>query len=42
MSGDEFVTPSVICEEDGHTPRAVVKNGDSIIFTSIAETDPAS
>jgi 2,3-bisphosphoglycerate-independent phosphoglycerate mutase len=31
MSGDEFVTPSVICD-DGHTPRAVVKNGDSVIF----------
>jgi 2,3-bisphosphoglycerate-independent phosphoglycerate mutase len=31
MSGDEFVTPSVICD-DGHTPRAIVKNGDSIIF----------
>lgn len=31
MSGDEFITPSVICD-DGHTPRAVVKNGDSIIF----------
>jgi 2,3-bisphosphoglycerate-independent phosphoglycerate mutase len=32
MSGDEFVTPSVICREDGTTPRATVKNGDSIIF----------
>jgi 2,3-bisphosphoglycerate-independent phosphoglycerate mutase len=31
MSGDEFVTPSVICD-DGKTPRAVVKSGDSIIF----------
>ncbi|MGA3067440.1 MAG: 2,3-bisphosphoglycerate-independent phosphoglycerate mutase [Tepidisphaeraceae bacterium] len=31
MSGDEFVTPSVICD-DGKTPRAVVKDGDSIIF----------
>ncbi|HMB95954.1 MAG TPA: 2,3-bisphosphoglycerate-independent phosphoglycerate mutase [Tepidisphaeraceae bacterium] len=31
MHGDEFVTPSVICD-DGHTPRAIVKNGDSIIF----------
>ena len=30
MSGDEFVTPSVIC--DGGHPRAVVKNGDSVIF----------
>ncbi len=30
MSGDEFVTPSVICD-NGH-PRAVVKNGDSVIF----------
>jgi len=31
MSGDEFVTPSVICD-DGVTPRATVKSGDSIIF----------
>jgi 2,3-bisphosphoglycerate-independent phosphoglycerate mutase len=31
MSGDEFVTPSVICD-DGATPRAIIKNGDSIIF----------
>lgn len=30
MSGDEFVTPSVICN-DGH-PRAVIKNGDSVVF----------
>src|SRR5436305_11288384 len=28
MKGDEFVTPSVICD-DGHTPRATVKNGES-------------
>ena len=31
MSGDEFVTPSVICD-DGTTPRATVANGDSVIF----------
>ncbi len=31
MSGDEFITPSVICD-DGKTPRAVVRDGDSIIF----------
>jgi len=31
MAGDEFVTPSVICD-DGRTPRAIVKNGDAIIF----------
>jgi 2,3-bisphosphoglycerate-independent phosphoglycerate mutase len=31
MSGDEFVTPSVICD-DGKTPRGVVRDGDSIIF----------
>jgi 2,3-bisphosphoglycerate-independent phosphoglycerate mutase len=31
MSGDEFVVPSVICD-DGATPRATVKNGDSVIF----------
>jgi 2,3-bisphosphoglycerate-independent phosphoglycerate mutase len=31
MSGDEFITPSVICD-DGHTPRATVRDGDSVIF----------
>src|SRR5436190_11644573 len=31
MSGDEFVTPSVICDE-GNTPRAIVRDGDSVIF----------
>jgi 2,3-bisphosphoglycerate-independent phosphoglycerate mutase len=31
MSGDEFVTPSVICD-DGRTPRALVKTGDAILF----------
>lgn len=31
MGGDEFVTPSIICD-DGVTPRALVKNGDSVIF----------
>jgi 2,3-bisphosphoglycerate-independent phosphoglycerate mutase len=31
MSGDEFVTPSVICHNDG-TPLATVKDGDSVIF----------
>lgn len=31
MSGDEFVLPSVICD-DGSTPRAIVKDGDGIIF----------
>jgi 2,3-bisphosphoglycerate-independent phosphoglycerate mutase len=31
MSGDEFVSPSVICD-DGTTPRATVKAGDSVIF----------
>jgi 2,3-bisphosphoglycerate-independent phosphoglycerate mutase len=31
MSGDEFITPSVI-SDDGRTPRAVVRDGDSIIF----------
>jgi 2,3-bisphosphoglycerate-independent phosphoglycerate mutase len=30
MRGDEFITPSVICD-DG-SPRATIKNGDSIIF----------
>ena len=31
MQGDEFVTPSVIAD-DGSTPRATVRNGDSILF----------
>ncbi|MGE5611393.1 MAG: 2,3-bisphosphoglycerate-independent phosphoglycerate mutase [Bacillota bacterium] len=31
MQGDEFVTPSII-SDDGKTPRATIKNGDSIIF----------
>lgn len=31
MAGDEFVTPSVICD-DGTTPRAIVRDGDSVIF----------
>jgi 2,3-bisphosphoglycerate-independent phosphoglycerate mutase len=31
MTGDEFITPCVICD-DGVTPRAVVKSGDSVIF----------
>ncbi|MGA2582861.1 MAG: 2,3-bisphosphoglycerate-independent phosphoglycerate mutase [Tepidisphaeraceae bacterium] len=31
MSGDEFVTPSVI-SDDGKTPRAIVADGDSVIF----------
>jgi 2,3-bisphosphoglycerate-independent phosphoglycerate mutase len=31
MSGDEFITPSVI-SDDGSNPRAVVKEHDSIIF----------
>lgn len=29
--GDEFVTPSVI-SNDGHTPRATIQDGDSVIF----------
>jgi 2,3-bisphosphoglycerate-independent phosphoglycerate mutase len=31
MAGDEFVTPSVICD-DGQTPRATISDGDSVIF----------
>ncbi|MGB7159818.1 MAG: 2,3-bisphosphoglycerate-independent phosphoglycerate mutase [Tepidisphaeraceae bacterium] len=31
MKGDEFVTPSVITD-DGSTPRATVRNGDSVLF----------
>src|SRR4051812_8676168 len=32
MSGDEFVTPSIITLDDGVTPRATVRDGDSVIF----------
>ena len=31
MNGDEFVVPSIICD-DGVTPRAMVKSGDSVLF----------
>jgi 2,3-bisphosphoglycerate-independent phosphoglycerate mutase len=31
MSGDEFIVPSVICD-DGATPRATVRPGDAVIF----------
>jgi 2,3-bisphosphoglycerate-independent phosphoglycerate mutase len=31
MKGDEFIAPSVICD-DGSTPRATVRNGDTVIF----------
>jgi len=31
MAGDEFVVPSIICD-DGITPRATVKSGDSVLF----------
>ena len=31
LVGDEFITPSIICD-DGNTPRATVNNGDSILF----------
>jgi 2,3-bisphosphoglycerate-independent phosphoglycerate mutase len=31
MTGDEFIIPSVI-SDDGTTPRAMVNNGDSVIF----------
>ena len=31
MSGDEFVTPSII-SDDSSTPRAIVRDGDSVIF----------
>ncbi|MGH7176638.1 MAG: 2,3-bisphosphoglycerate-independent phosphoglycerate mutase, partial [Tepidisphaeraceae bacterium] len=33
LSGDEFIPPSIICDDSPPaTPRAVVKNGDSIVF----------
>jgi 2,3-bisphosphoglycerate-independent phosphoglycerate mutase len=31
MAGDEFISPSIICD-DGTTPRAIVRDGDAIIF----------
>ncbi len=31
MSGDEFITPSII-SDDGVTPRALVSDGDSVLF----------
>jgi 2,3-bisphosphoglycerate-independent phosphoglycerate mutase len=31
MLGDEFITPSVI-SDDGRTPRAIIADGDAIIF----------
>jgi 2,3-bisphosphoglycerate-independent phosphoglycerate mutase len=31
MAGDEFVTPSIICD-DGVTPRAIVTNDDAVLF----------
>ncbi len=31
MSGDEFVTPSIICD-DGTTPRAMVRGDDAVLF----------
>src|SRR5436305_11929731 len=31
MTGDEFVTPSVILDANGN-PRAQIKDGDSVIF----------
>jgi 2,3-bisphosphoglycerate-independent phosphoglycerate mutase len=31
MSGDEFITPSVVCHHDG-TPLTTVTDGDSVIF----------
>jgi 2,3-bisphosphoglycerate-independent phosphoglycerate mutase len=31
MTGDEFITPSVVCDHNG-TPLATVKSGDSVIF----------
>ncbi|MGH7213560.1 MAG: 2,3-bisphosphoglycerate-independent phosphoglycerate mutase [Tepidisphaeraceae bacterium] len=33
MSGDEFVTPSVLTRDDGsNAPRATINDGDSIVF----------
>ena len=32
MSGDEFIVPSVICQDDRATPRATVGPGDAVVF----------
>ncbi len=39
MTGDEFVTPSMICD-DGVTPRATVKDGDGVIFVNFRGDRP--
>ncbi len=39
MTGDEFVTPSIICD-DGVTPRATVKDGDGVIFVNFRGDRP--
>jgi 2,3-bisphosphoglycerate-independent phosphoglycerate mutase len=31
MTGDEFITPCLVCD-DGTTPRALIRDGDSVIF----------
>ncbi len=41
MTGDEFVSPSVICNDDG-TPLATVKSGDSVIFYNYRGDRPGS
>lgn len=39
MTGDEFVTPSIICD-DGVTPRATIKDGDGVIFVNFRGDRP--
>ena len=39
MSGDEFVTPSIICD-DGTSPRALIKDGDGVIFVNFRGDRP--
>ena len=42
MSGDEFVTPSVITGDDGDKPLATVRDGDRSSSTTTAATARAS
>ena len=39
MTGDEFVTPSIICD-DGVTPRSIIKDGDGVIFVNFRGDRP--
>ena len=39
MTGDEFVTPSIICD-DGVSPRSIIKDGDGVIFVNFRGDRP--